>query len=148
MFKKLLKFFVTTAMCMMLMAGTAFAATYYSSYNTGSLYNQGTSYYYWIGAYNTKTDVSQPWTLNVESITCRGDYGIRFVPVKPDGKGSYVNCTQSGRWRNSTGWGTVAWATGDAELVQYQLGARRDDNSLYGGAFSSTGKWSSDEIKP
>lgn len=84
----------------------------------------------------------------MESINCKGDYGIRFIPVKPNGQGGYVNCTQSGRWRNSTGWGTVAWASGDVALVQYQLGARRDDNTLYGGTFSSKGKWSSDEIRP
>lgn len=146
MLKNLSKFFVTTSMCALLVAGSVSAATYYSNYSTGNLPNSGSSVYYELsGSYNTKKNLTQPWTLYVESIQSQGSYGIRFVPIKMNT--DRTRCTQSGRWRNTTGWGTVAWAAGDAELMQYMLGARRDDNTLYTGIFNSTGKWSSDEVK-
>lgn len=52
MFKKISKILVTTAMCTLLMASQ-----------------------------NNKTILSNPWTLKVTSLTCSGQYGIRFAPA-------------------------------------------------------------------
>lgn len=146
MFKKVVKIFVTTAMCTLLMAGTALAATK-SNFSTGSLRldGAGNAIIKETGSYNYKTDASQPWSLNITYISSQGDYGIRFFPAKVDGS-VITYCKQSGIWRHTTGWVDVAYQTGDARVGQYELCARRDDNSAYTGTFSASGWWSADRV--
>lgn len=146
MFKKLSKFFAAIIMCTLLVAGTVSAATT-SNYSTGNLRlnANGSPVVKETGSYNYKTNASQPWSLYVASILCQGDHGIRFFPAKVDGS-TLTYCTQSGIWRHTTGWVDVAFASGDARVGQYELCARRDDNTIYTGTFSASGWWSADRL--
>ena len=138
MIKKFVKVFVTTIICSLFMVGNVFAdSSTYSYYDTGNLYDNGTSYCYPIGSYSTKTDRSAPWTLRVVTLKCIGDYGIRFMLIKND-DGILTYCKKCGVWRSSTGWLTIQCP--NHELGIYQLGVRKDDS--YISAFSSTGYWS------
>lgn len=79
MLKKFVKLFVTTAMCTLLVAGTALAATK-TNFSTGSLRVDalGNAIVKETGSYNYKTVSTQPWSMNITSISSQGDYGIRF----------------------------------------------------------------------
>jgi hypothetical protein len=148
MLKKFVKLFVTTAMCTLLVAGTALAATK-TNFSTGSLRVDalGNAIVKETGSYNYKTVSTQPWSMNITSISSQGDYGIRFFPAKVDGS-VITYCAQSAIWRHTAGWVDVAYQTGDARVGRYELCARRDNNRIYTGTFSASGWWSADRVTP
>lgn len=45
----------------------------------------------------------------------------------------------------ATGYGTTAYASGDASITTYKLGARQDDS--YISTFKSTGWWNADRLR-
>lgn len=142
MFKKFSKILVTTAMCTLLMASSVFAGKAYYSFTLG---NTGTAIENFSASKNDKTILSNPWTLKVTSMTCSGQYGIRFAPAMVNSAGKVTRvCTQSATWRSGTGYGTVAYASGDAALTTYKLGARQDDS--YYSTFKSGGWWNADKL--
>lgn len=143
MLKKLARVLVMTALCTVLVAGSALGGTK-CKYDF-TLGNTGTTISKFSETYNEKKYISNPWTLYVESIGTSGSYGIRFAPAKSNGSGNVVKvCTQSGVWRTSTGYGTVAYASDDATLTTYKLGARQDDS--YTSSFTSSGWWNADKL--
>ncbi|MBD5543605.1 MAG: hypothetical protein HDR01_05025 [Lachnospiraceae bacterium] len=146
MFKKSLsKFLVTTAMCTMLVAGSVCAASRPTfSFTLG---NTGQNFTHFSSTYNKKAYTSDPWTLKVNSITYAvNSYGVRFVPVQYNsstGKNVKI-CTQSGVWRSSVGYGTVAFASSDVALTNYKLAARQDDD--YYSTFKASGWFNADKV--
>jgi hypothetical protein len=142
MFKKISKVLVTTAMCTLLMASSVFAGKAYYSFSLG---NTGTAIENFSISKNDKTILANPWTLKVTSITCSGQYGVRFAPAMVNSSGNVTRvCTQSAVWRSGTGYGTTAYASGDAALTTYKLGARQDDS--YYSTFKSAGWWNADKL--
>lgn len=142
MFKKISKFLFTTAMCTALMAGTVCAGKAYYNFTLG---NTGTSIQTFSSS-NNKTILSNPWTLKVTYMNCSGMYGIRFAPAIINSSTGAVArvCTKSGVWRSGTGYGTTAYASGDAVLATYKLGARQDDSYQF--QFQSSGWWNADKL--
>ena len=142
MFKKISKLLATTAKCTLLVASSVFAGKAYYSFSLG---NTGTTIEKFSASKNDKTILSNPWTLKVTSITCSGQYGVRFAPAMVNSSGDVTRvCTQSAVWRNGTGYGTVAYAPEDAALTTYKLGARQDDS--YYSIFKTSGWWNADKL--
>lgn len=141
--KKLSRILVAVALCTMLVSGPVSAAT--RAYYSFELENTGQNYVHYSTSRNQKVYTSNPWTLKVNSIYCVGNNGIRFIPVQCTSSGAIVRkCTQSGVWRSGTGYGTVAFASGDAALTYYKLGARQDDD--YIANFRAAGWFNADRV--
>lgn len=146
MLRKIARVLVMTALCTVLVAGSAFAeiATKQCEYSF-TLGNTGTSITHLSDTTNQKKYTSNPWTLYVRSIASSGSYGVRFAPAKVTANEELISvCTQSGVWRASTGYGTVSYASGDAVLGYYKLGARQDDSFTY--SFTTSGWWNADKL--
>lgn len=142
MLKKVMRTIVTTAICTMLLASTAFAAResfYFYLSDTGTEISSFST------SRNTKVNINDPWTLKITSISCSGLYGIRFAPAKVVGS-SVTACKQSAVWRNTTGYGLVKFASGDNELITYALAARQDDD-YPNSHFYAQGWWNADAVK-
>lgn len=143
MIKKLSKMLVLTLMCTMIFMRTAHAGA--ESY-TFMLANTGTTYKNYSKSTNVKTILSNDWTMYVQSITAPGPYGISFCPVQCTSSRSVVKkCTSSARWIKTIGYAQTPYASGDAKLTRYMLGARQDDD--YNSSFNSKGLWNADVIK-
>lgn len=79
----------------------------------------------------------------MDYIKVAGNYGIRFAPAQATSSGSIIRvCAQSAIWRKELGYCTVAYAPGDAALMNYRLGARQDDS--HGTNFEGSGWWNAD----
>lgn len=128
------------ALCTMMLTTSASAGKViytFDLHNTGKTYCNSN-----VSSANNKIIQSDPWTLKVTSISCSGVYGIRFVPVI---KNTNYACSKSAVWRNGTGYGTVAYSTGENVLSTYKLCARMDDS--YRSNFKTTGWWNADKLK-
>lgn len=130
----------------LLVPSGVFAGT--SNIYTFTLGNTGTTFTHYTSNTDTKAVESDPWTINVDTISTSGSYGIRFAPAKCDDSNSVTSvCTQSGRWLTVTGWTTTAYASGDNVVKQkYKLAARQDDS--YYSYFYSSGWYDADYVKP
>lgn len=106
--------------------------------NTGTVFNKFTS------NMDQKSSATDPWTLQVETINCSGNYGIRFAPAMCDSTGTVTRvCSESGRWMNATGKVRTTYDSGDAARgVYYKLAARQD--SAYYNSFYSSGWYDAD----
>jgi hypothetical protein len=122
----------------MMVSGTVAAAekSKYDFY----MHNTGKVYSYVSGTSNKKKYLSDPWTLCVSKISCKGSYGISFCPVK-----GATKCTKSAVWINFVGKKSVKYATGDAAKLTYKLAARMDDD--YYTSFSATGWFNADHVQ-
>lgn len=135
---------IKTAMCafglgVMMLAGTVSAGKTYYSF---TLNTTGKSYVKSVNV-NRKTILSDPWTLNVLSISYpSGTAGLRYAPYKVQGS---VVCTKSGIWRKSKGYTTVKYGDGDAAKMNYALAAREDDTAT--GKATTHGWWNADKLK-
>lgn len=140
---KRIKKFITYVMCgVVLISGSVFAENKSFSF---SLTNSGTQYQKLSTTYNKKTIKSDPWTIKVNSITCAGNYGVSFCPVKyKANKNTIVKyCTSSARWINGTGGAkTTKFASQDAAIIEYKLAARMDDD--YHTTFKAAGWFNAD----
>lgn len=142
MLKKISKGIVLSLLCTFILASTAYAGKAYYSFTLG---NTGTTISNFSTSTNNKTIQSNPWTLKIMSITCSGNYGIRFAPAKYNTTTKVATpCTQSATWRNGTGYGTTKYAAGDASITTYKLGARQDDS--FHSTFKAAGWWNADRL--
>lgn len=142
MLKNVSKGIVLLLMCTFILASTAYAGKAYYSFSLG---NTGSTINHFSASTNDKIIQSNPWTLKITSITCIGNYGIRFAPAKYNKVTKVATpCAQSATWRNGTGYGTTAFAAGDASITTYKLGARQDDS--YYSTFRSGGWWNADRL--
>ena len=143
MLNKIAKGILLSLMCTFIFTGNAYAGKAFYVFSLG---NSGTTINHFSSSTNNKTIQSNPWTLKINSITCIGNYGIRFAPAKYNTTTKVASpCTKSGTWRNGTGYGTTAYASGDASITTYKLGARQDDS--YISTFKSTGWWNADRLR-
>lgn len=145
MIKKLSKLFAFVLVGVVLLTGTVQAASRPSFSFT--LKNSGRAYPYVTDNYNKKTVKSDPWSIKVNTITCKGKYGISFCPVQYDLsiKKNIKWCTQSSCWRNTVGWSSTVYAAGDVKLMNYKLSARQDDS--YTSSFKATGWFNADKVQ-
>lgn len=142
--KKVSRILVAAALCTMLVSGPVSAATL--AHFSFILENTGQEYSHYSGSMNKKVYISNPWTLKVQEISCSGPYGIRFIPVQCSSSGAIgKKCTQSGIWKSGTGYNTVAFASGEAALMNYKLGARKDDD-YHAGYFKAEGWFNADRV--
>lgn len=143
MFKNLSGFFMATAVCVLLVAGSVSAATT-SDFDTGYFWGNagGGTEIKLTGSYSYKSVLSQPWVLYVATIQSQGDYGICFYPVWVSGS-TLTYHMQSHIWCNTTGLREVYFNSSEVRIGTYELAARIDD-AYYLGAFRATGWWSAD----
>lgn len=145
MIKKFRRMFMSIMCGALLLSGPVHAANMNYSF---SLTNSGKQYQKITSNYNKKTIKSDPWTLKVSSITCAGNYGINFCPVKYKASSNSIvkYCTASSVWRKGTGnAATIAFASGDASLIEYKLAARMDDD--YHSNFKAGGWYNADNTR-
>ena len=79
MLKKIAKGILLSLMCTFIFTGNAYAGKAFYVFSLG---NTGTTINHFSSSTNNKTIQSNPWTLKINSITCIGNYGIRFAPAK------------------------------------------------------------------
>ena len=111
-----------------------------------TLGNTGTKYTRKSSSTNTKTILSDPWTLNVSTISYAGPYGISFCPAQCSGTTITRTCTKSAIWRHAKGYKTIKYGSGDAAMKTYRLLARQDSD--YYSIFKSSGWWNADKLNP
>lgn len=142
MLKRISKILLTAGLCTMLFAGNAYAGAVGYDF---TLQNTGSTIKNFSTTKNQKTILSNPWTLKVRNISSFGPYGIRFAPAQIDSKGKVTKvCAQSAIWKNSAGYSNVNYASGEAALTYYRLGARQDNS--YNGVFRASGWWNADRL--